>query len=93
MARYEDLDEVIKQHFRGTCGFCAKNPTDAVWEGANRIEACADCAVNVLPLIIADAISIPKGAHVPDVGKQAETAMGKTFWRGIATRLSWDAKK
>jgi hypothetical protein len=68
----------------GKCHICG-GLTDAYWMGLETtFEVCYVCAVEKLPLIIADAVS--KGP--PDSAQHALDRVSGAFWRGLWIRLA-----
>jgi hypothetical protein len=67
---------------KGKCSFCGAESRSYWWKGGGVFEVCESCALDKLPLLIADAT----GYRLKDQ-QQAEAAfdrIGKAFWRGLA---------
>ena len=72
------------------CNFCGEEPTAYWFSGSGGLEICSHCAVDKLPLVIADAIA---GNHRANALNSAifESAIEKivsAYWRGAAIALS-----
>lgn len=71
------------------CAFCDNKPT-AYWHGINaNVAVCAQCAEDVLPRLIADAIHLGfTGKHPHGIADDSFKRCELSFWQAIATRLS-----
>lgn len=66
------------------CTICGEAAT-ATWGGRWALAVCPRCAVEVLPLLIADAIALPrKKPH--DAAALVWAQVTEVFWRGIKAR-------
>ena len=68
-----------------TCSVCGATAS-ATWEGHERIAVCPQCALEVLPALLADAAWLAHSdpaARAKKVWEQAE----RTYWRALAMRL------
>lgn len=66
----------------GHCTVCGATAT-AYWSGRAIIEVCSDCAVKVLPSLIADAIP----NYSADAAKIAIENASLYYWRALALRM------
>lgn len=66
----------------GQCSACGERAS-AIWHGAEHLAVCHRCAIEVLPTLIADAISHPTLSSMV----HAHDAMIKRFWEATAKRL------
>lgn len=74
---------------RGPCFNCGA-PADAMWTGRATVEVCGGCATDVLPALIADAVSASRNAttHYMD----AVDKIKATFWQAVAARIAVEAR-
>ena len=74
-------DHPSRDDSRG-CSICG-GPATAYWEGTRRVEVCPRCASDVLPLIIADAITCVSRESAAATEQRVRAA----FYRGLMLRL------
>jgi hypothetical protein len=65
------------------CSICAK-PAAAAWHGASVVAVCGECAIEILPALIADAVEMTRG-H--EQAKSVVVKIELRFWRAVAMRL------
>ncbi|MHC4405409.1 MAG: hypothetical protein ACYTG0_37660 [Planctomycetota bacterium] len=72
-----------------TAEYCANcnQPATAAWRGNHTFGICPECAVDVLPALIADAVSIGS-AHVYHNASRAIDSVVCRFWRAMACRIA-----
>lgn len=64
-----------------TCGVCGGD-WSGLWVGVSDLHICPQCAVEILPRLIADAVWYPRLA-LPEAERALEH-VSKEFWRAIA---------
>jgi hypothetical protein len=64
------------------CTVC-KRPATASWSGDKKIAICPDCAIDVLPALMADAVNL----NAYDAPKGFVRKIESNFWRALAIRL------
>ena len=74
------------------CTLCGK-PATAVWHGDGTIAVCPDCAVTVLPALLADSVSIHAGTTSADQVKRTIERAEAVYWRAVALRLASEGRK
>jgi ribosomal protein L37AE/L43A len=79
----DNFVERINEFPNAKCSVCNK-PASAMWRGATDLFICQECAVNILPRLMADAIVQPhtKMHQITDMCKTAEVA----FWQAVAVK-------
>jgi hypothetical protein len=77
----------------GKCHLC-DGRADATWRGGTgaTIAICSECAINVLPALIADAVFLPGGATGQNAAKHAVREVETIYWRALALRLLREAR-
>jgi len=72
------------------CQICGKEP-DAVWTGQKEVVICLNCALNVLPKLIADAVANRrvKISVFKTMWEEAE----KNFWYATACQLAHSTRQ
>lgn len=75
----------------GKCAFCDQ-PSAAYWMGRELkpLEICRICALDKLPLLIADAVSTSPKKIDFDESHRALDRLTKQYWRGLALQLMRD---
>lgn len=73
----------ISEFPNAKCSICNK-PASAMWRGSIDLFICPECATNILPRLIADAIVQPqtKMNQISNSLKDAEIA----FWQAVAVK-------
>lgn len=68
---------------KSKCSICG-HPAIAMWNGINEVFVCRDCAINILPRLMADAIMQcqPRIDTILDLHKNSEIA----FWQAVASK-------
>ena len=67
------------------CDLCGQ-PATAAWGGNRTIAICGACAVEALPVLIADAVEVPRERPF-DRLKRLLVDVECRFWRAVACRL------
>jgi hypothetical protein len=70
------------------CAFCGQEPT-AVWAGAQQVAVCQNCAIEVLPALIADSVPNHLLRRTEDVRarmRSLEVEIGLVFNRALMSR-------
>jgi len=81
-----ELDDNIKN--KGVlCSFCDDKKPSAFWYGSKYIYVCENCALHVLPHLIADAVNLRGSNDSAFAAKTKVPKILKNFWRGIALRI------
>ena len=68
------------------CTICRK-PATAAWHGDGVIAVCPDCAVEVLPALMADAVYVPPAKVGSDCLKRHIDRAAAVYWRAMAVRM------
>ena len=76
----------------GKCFGCGGTPT-AMWQGEAKIDACALCAVSILPKLIADAVGIPVTAGGTHGYHRALIEITAAFWEAVASRIAVEKRQ
>lgn len=77
---------------KGKCDLCGEPASNAYWEGSGiTLEVCEGCAVNILPRIIADAVTLT-GAGDHNRSKVVLMQVERQFWRALAFRQMREAE-
>jgi hypothetical protein len=73
------------------CSICGKM-SSAVWSGETTIFVCSECAVNILPALIADAVST---SHMKDIGGLSSTLarIEAVYWRAASNNMARIARR
>lgn len=75
---------------KAKCSVCGAHAV-AVWHGEQSVDICADCALGVLPALIADAVW---SAPHTGVGRftDALDRFHASYWKAVAARIALEAK-
>ena len=90
-----NISETVKSGYQTesmlgpNCTICGNPPADAMWSCEQGVFVCFQCAVEKLPLLIADSVrfgnnELENTRHAEDV----LTAVTASFWRGVANRIA-----
>lgn len=82
MGVYKSKDE-IWQGKKNVCSFCDNVP-QGHW--GLSVFVCRDCAVEVLPALIADATTISENQNGYGNARRTLSEVGERFWRAVACR-------
>ena len=86
---YPPSDEDIAIGTTGPCTFCKKR-ADAYWAGLNTVRVCSQCAIGVLPALIADAVVFPGNM---DRAKHSLDEIQGVYWRAIASTCAFELRR
>jgi hypothetical protein len=67
------------------CMLCGQ-PAAAAYGGDHTIAVCGECALEALPVLIADAVEIPSERPWGRLNRALDT-VERRFWRAISCRL------
>jgi hypothetical protein len=92
MANYENFAPSGAHQAKGKkCSFCGHEHPTGEWDGIGlTVVCCEGCAVKVLPVFMADCVSLPILPLVNEYHaaiKRLKQIEGN-YWKGIAARLS-----
>lgn len=66
------------------CIFCADRAV-AVWGASRPVAVCRTCGMEILPLLLADTVELPKRG-VRDAAALAFEKVKEIFWQGVRAR-------
>jgi hypothetical protein len=69
------------------CDLCG-NAGAVYWTKEKTVVFCRECALHILPRLIADAVDLPRDKFAMDGAKRAWAIAEKEFWRSFASRLA-----
>ena len=82
------INKELHPDVTGTCQICGTARSGGYWMAVGvGYEVCGNCAVEKLPLLIADAIALGPSNETA-LAEQALEKVKAAFWRGMAIRLS-----
>lgn len=85
-----DPDDALASIVSGECSFCGEKAT-AYWHELSTISICPQCAVRILPALIADAIQFPIVLSY-DSAKNVLVKVERNYWQAMASRLIAERK-
>ena len=68
------------------CSFC-NQPATAAWHESGTVAVCGECALEVLPILIADAATLHPRSRGDQIKKIVDR-VEKRLWRAFALRLA-----
>lgn len=89
MAMVDKTDKIAGPHdivvHSCACSICGEKQSSAYWYGSvGYFHVCGDCAINVLPAIIADATISFIRSNVMDHAKWVLIKITSNYWKAIA---------
>lgn len=78
---------------RMPCFHCGKRESRAMWSGwQEHLYVCEFCALDILPRLLADALSVSADNPIDAFSRALEQAKGR-FWYAVASRLASEGRK